>query len=102
MSACILYTCVYVYLCVYICVCVCVCVQVIVLQSHWRRWLGTRYVSALRREKQARQQWEREREEERQRAREEREKREFQRRMNPKTKEDFELLYHALEGESVM
>ena len=58
-------------------------------------------MDALRRERRARQEWEREREEERKREREEREKREFQRRMNPRTKEDFELLYHALEGEIV-
>ena len=56
-------------------------------------------MEALRRERRARREWEREREEERRREREEREKREFQRRMNPRTKEDFELLYHALEGE---
>ena len=72
--------------------------QVIILQSYWRRWLSWQYVSALRRERQARQTWEREREEERKRAKDEREKREFDRRMNPRTKEDFELLYHALEG----
>ena len=76
-----------------------VCCQVIVLQSYWRRWLSRRYVEALRRERRARREWEREREEERQRAREERERKEFDRRMNPRTKEDFELLYHALEGE---
>ena len=34
----------------------------------------------------------------RQREREARAKREFERRMNPRTKEDFELLYHALES----
>ena len=56
-------------------------------------------MSALRREKKARQEWEREREEEREGARREREKTQFKRRMNPRTKEDFELLYHALEGE---
>lgn len=27
-------------------------------------------------------------------------KKEFERRMNPKTKEDFDLLYHTLESES--
>ena len=56
-------------------------------------------MDALRKERHTRTEWEREREEERRRGREEREKTEFQRRMNPKTKEDFELLYHALEGE---
>ena len=37
----------------------------------------------------------------REREREERRKREFERRMNPRTKEDFELLYHALESTSL-
>ena len=54
---------------------------------------------ALRREREARREWEREREGERKREREERERREFDRRINPRTKDDFELLYHALEGE---
>ena len=35
-----------------------------------------------------------------QREREARAKREFERRMNPHTKEDFELLYHALESKT--
>lgn len=64
--------------------------------------MSTQYVNALRRERTARQEWERQRAEERERERELREKTEFQRRMNPKTKEDFELLYHALEGEWIM
>ena len=34
-----------------------------------------------------------------QKEREERIRREFERRMNPKTKEDFDLLYHTLESE---
>ena len=33
-----------------------------------------------------------------QREREERRKTEFERRMNPRTKKDFDLLYHALES----
>ena len=33
-----------------------------------------------------------------QKEREERIRRDFERRMNPKTKEDFDLLYHTLEG----
>ena len=37
----------------------------------------------------------------RQREREERARREFERRMNPRTKEDFDLLYHALESEYI-
>ena len=73
--------------------------QVIVLQSHWRRWLAVRYVTGLRRDKIARAEWERQEAARLQKEREERAKREFERRLNPRTKEDFDLLYHALESE---
>ena len=35
-----------------------------------------------------------------QKEKEDRKKKEFERRMNPRTKEDFDLLYHALESKS--
>ena len=73
--------------------------KVLLLQTHWRRWLAQRYVAALRKEKQERAEWERKEEMRRQREREAHARREFERRMNPHTKEDFELLYHALESE---
>ena len=75
--------------------------QVILLQTHWRRWLAERYVAAFRREKQEREEWERREAVRRQKEREAHVKQEFERRMNPHTKEDFELLYHALESECV-
>lgn len=70
---------------------------VVVLQTHVRRWLAERYVNILRKEKVEHERWMKEEEASRQKEREERIKREFDRRMNPKTKEDFEVLYHALE-----
>ena len=56
------------------------------------------FVKDLRRDKMQREAWEREQAERRQRERDEHAKREFYRRMNPRTKEDFDLLYHALES----
>ena len=56
-----------------------------------------KYVEGLRRERKERLIWETEQSERRKTEREERIKREFARRLNPKTKEDFEVLYHALE-----
>lgn len=73
--------------------------QVIVLQTYWRRWLAQRYVKGLRRDKLARDEWERQERLRKEREREMRAKRELSRRLNPRTKEDFELLYHALESE---
>lgn len=53
---------------------------------------------SLREEKLRREAWEKEELARRQREREEHAEREFHRRMNPRTKEDFDLLYHALES----
>ncbi|XP_019850672.1 PREDICTED: IQ and ubiquitin-like domain-containing protein [Amphimedon queenslandica] len=72
--------------------------KIIILQSHWRRWLATKYVNAVREEKLMRELWEREEALRKQREREARRKAEFERRMNPRTKKDFDLLYHALEN----
>jgi hypothetical protein len=71
--------------------------KVIVLQSYWRRWLAKKYVDGLRKEKHQRMIWEEEERIKKQKEKEARKKREFERRMNPRTKEDFDLLYHALE-----
>ncbi len=73
--------------------------HVLILQTHWRAWLARRYVNGLRSDKVARQEWEEQEALRRVKEREERTQREFERRMNPQTKEDFELLYHALESE---
>eukprot|EP00731_Ephydatia_muelleri_P008636 Em0004g974a len=71
--------------------------KIIVLQSYWRRWLAKRYVDGLRRDKLKRDEWEMQEVIRKQKERDDRIKREFERRMNPKTKEDFDILYHALE-----
>lgn len=86
----------------YVCllVCLCVCLQVIVLQSHVRRWLAERYVAALHSDRVEHRRWETEQEMQRRKEREERIRHEFERRLNPRSKEDFEVLYHALESES--
>ena len=76
--------------------------QVVILQSYWRQWLASRYVSAVREEKVLRRRWEAEQAARRERERGERQQREFQRRMNPRSKEDFDLLYHALESEQCL
>ena len=73
--------------------------HVITLQTYWRQWLAKRYVAGLRRDKILREQWEREEAVRRKRERDERAQQEFDRRMNPRTREDFDLLYHALESE---
>lgn len=71
--------------------------QVIIIQKYYRRWLAKRYVQKLKMDKQQRLEWEREEEIRKRKDKEDRIKKEFERRMNPKTKEDFDLLYHALE-----
>ncbi|XP_074840214.1 IQ motif and ubiquitin-like domain-containing protein [Carettochelys insculpta] len=70
---------------------------VIVLQTYFRRWHAINVVQKLREEKRLRLEWEAEEELRKKREKEERLRREHERRLNPKTKEDFELLYHALE-----
>ena len=72
--------------------------KVIILQSYWRRWLAMCFVRAIRRDKLLREEWERAELARRKREREEHASREFHRRMNPRTKQDFDLLYHALES----
>eukprot|EP00794_Sanderia_malayensis_P007339 gene7339-8159_t len=71
--------------------------KVIILQCHWRRWLAERYVNKLRVDREMRIEWERQEEIRKSKERENRLKKEFERRMNPKSKEDFDLLYAALE-----
>ena len=77
----------------------CSCVQIILIQKYYRRWLAKRYVNKLKEDKRKRLEWERLEEIRKQKEKEERIKREFERRMQPKTKEDFDLLYAALESE---
>ena len=56
-------------------------------------------MAALRSDRDEHRQWEAEQEAQRRKEREERIHREFERRLNPRSKEDFEVLYHALESE---
>lgn len=73
----------------------------IILQKYWRRWLSTRYVTKLKLDRQKRLDWEKGAEVQKREEKELRIKKEFERRMNPKTKEDFDLLYAALESKSL-
>lgn len=71
--------------------------KVIILQCYWRRWLATQYVKKLRNDRDMRIQWEKAQVEQRAAERAQRLQKEFERRMKPKTKADFDLLYAALE-----
>ncbi|CAH1783739.1 unnamed protein product [Owenia fusiformis] len=71
--------------------------KIIIIQKYYRRWLAKRQVTRLRDDKRKRIEWERREELRKKKEKEDRIKKEFSRRMNPKTKEDFDLLYHALE-----
>ncbi|XP_041350379.1 IQ and ubiquitin-like domain-containing protein isoform X2 [Gigantopelta aegis] len=71
--------------------------KIIILQKYYRRWLAKRRVQKLRDDKKKRLDWEREEELRKIKEKEDRIKQEFARRMNPKNKDDFDLLYHALE-----
>ncbi|XP_072408776.1 IQ motif and ubiquitin-like domain-containing protein isoform X1 [Chiloscyllium punctatum] len=70
---------------------------VIVLQTHFRRWAAKNYVQQLRMQRDRRIQWEQEQELKIKMGKQEYLKKQYERRMNPKTKEDFDLLFHALE-----
>ncbi|NWU64862.1 IQUB protein, partial [Pterocles burchelli] len=70
---------------------------VIVLQTYFRRWHAMKVVQNLMEEKRLRLAWEAQEELRKKKEKEEKLRREHERRLNPKTKEDFELLYHALE-----
>uniref|UniRef100_A0A8D0HM67 IQ motif and ubiquitin domain containing n=1 Tax=Sphenodon punctatus TaxID=8508 RepID=A0A8D0HM67_SPHPU len=70
---------------------------VIVIQTYYRRWHAIKVVQKIREEKRLRLEWEAQEELRKKREKEERLRKEYERRLFPKTKEDFELLYHALE-----
>ncbi|XP_071659468.1 IQ motif and ubiquitin-like domain-containing protein [Patagioenas fasciata] len=70
---------------------------VIVLQKYFRRWHAMNIVQKLREKKRLRLAWEAQEELQKKKEKEKKLRRENERRLNPKTKEDFELLYHALE-----
>ena len=71
--------------------------QVIILQSYFRRWKAQRYVNSIRQDHIRRIEWEKKEEERKRKEKERRLKEEYQRRMQPLSKEDFDLVYHALE-----
>ncbi|XP_071807363.1 IQ motif and ubiquitin-like domain-containing protein [Asterias amurensis] len=71
--------------------------KVIILQSYFRRWQAKRQVAKLRVDLAQRMEWERKEAIRKVKEKEDRIRREFEKRMNPRTKEDFDLLYHALE-----
>ncbi|XP_049635333.1 IQ and ubiquitin-like domain-containing protein [Suncus etruscus] len=71
---------------------------IIVIQTNYRRWHAKRVVEDLRRQKNIRLEWEAEEKEKKQREKERLKQLDYIRRHNPKTKEDFELLYNALES----
>nr|XP_023400359.1 IQ and ubiquitin-like domain-containing protein [Loxodonta africana] len=70
---------------------------VIVLQTYYRQWHAKVVVEELRRQKKLRLEWELQEEQRKIREKEEWMKMDYQRRHNPKTGDDFELLYNALE-----
>ncbi|KAM9633983.1 IQ motif and ubiquitin-like domain-containing protein isoform 2-T4 [Morphnus guianensis] len=70
---------------------------VIVLQTYFRRWHAINVVQNLREGKRLRLAWEAQEELRRKKEKEEKLRKEHERRLNPKTNDDFELLYHALE-----
>nr|DBA31248.1 TPA: hypothetical protein GDO54_007125 [Pyxicephalus adspersus] len=70
---------------------------VIVIQTYFRRFYAKKVVEQLREEKKLRLEWEEREELRKEEEKKERLRKDYERRMNPKTKEDFELLYHALE-----
>ncbi|XP_057160446.1 IQ and ubiquitin-like domain-containing protein isoform X2 [Ursus arctos] len=70
---------------------------VIVLQTYYRQWHAKVVVENLKKQKMLRLKWEAEEELRKIREKEEWIKLDYYRRHNPQTKEDFELLYNALE-----
>ena len=71
--------------------------QVVIIQKYYRRWLAQRYVSRVKQDKEEREQWEIEEELKKKEEKEARIRHEYERRMNPKSKQDFDLLFCALE-----
>ncbi|XP_015484663.1 IQ and ubiquitin-like domain-containing protein isoform X2 [Parus major] len=70
---------------------------VIVIQKYFRRWYAINLVQNLKEQRRARLAWEAQEDLQKKREKEEKLRREYEKKLNPKTKEDFELLYHDLE-----
>lgn len=71
--------------------------NVIIIQKYYRRWLAKRRFGQIKTGYEERLKYEREREIQRLNEIEERRQLDIQRRLNPRTKDDFEILYSALE-----
>ena len=71
--------------------------KAVVIQKYWRRWLAKRRVQRLLEQLRRKQRWAAEEAIRRKKEKEERLRLEFDRRMNPKTKADFDILYAAME-----
>jgi len=72
--------------------------QVVIIQKYYRRWLAKKYVAVVRQNERERRDWEMQEELNKRKEKEGRIQKEFERRMNPKNKEDFDLLFRALES----
>ncbi|KAF5907521.1 IQ and ubiquitin-like domain-containing protein isoform X1, partial [Clarias magur] len=71
---------------------------VITIQAHTRRWLAKRLTSQLRLDKELRLAWIEREERRKKEEKEEQIRAEYNRRMNPQNRNDFVLLYNALES----
>ncbi|CAF1071317.1 unnamed protein product [Brachionus calyciflorus] len=71
--------------------------NVIVLQKYFRRWLAKRKFLALKFAYEQRVKWEKEKENDRIKDIENRRQKDINRRLKPRTRDDFEILYAALE-----
>lgn len=71
--------------------------SVVIIQKYFRRWQAKKRFVELKLAYDQRIKWEKEKEAERIRNIEERRQYDINRRLNPKTKDDFEILYAALE-----
>jgi len=71
--------------------------SVIVIQKYFRRWLATRRFKEIKAVYEERVMWEKLKERERIQDIESRRQNDISRRLNPRTKDDFEILYSALE-----
>jgi len=71
--------------------------SVITIQKYYRRWLAKRRFTQIKTGFEDRIRYEKEREMQRINEIEERRQLDIQRRLNPRTKDDFEILYSALE-----
>ncbi|XP_071597116.1 IQ motif and ubiquitin-like domain-containing protein [Heliangelus exortis] len=70
---------------------------VIVIQRYFRRWHAINVVQYLRERKRLWLEWVEQEEIRKKKEKEEKLRREYERKLNPKTTDDFELLYHDLE-----